>query len=240
MGRIFIVGLGTLIIIMGTTAVYWATQTTENLNRSGLEFMKQEKYHKAIPTLLASYGRYSFDHIIVKAIATAYHEIDRDSSKTTFLNKHFRKLQGQINQPSADVRDWNAMAYIYYDHKMYSQAESLFRYVLEKDLDQEIRWSLGEVLAWQRKYNQAIPLIESLMSENYQTTKLGQFLGDIYMWSERYDLALTIYYKYLEDNSNRDLLFKIGECLRLLGKNDEALKYYNLAEAETKQTVDKL
>ncbi|MFT5207886.1 MAG: tetratricopeptide (TPR) repeat protein, partial [Candidatus Omnitrophota bacterium] len=70
-------------------------------------------------------------------------------------------------------------------------------------------------------------------------------LADLSHWLSEYEVEVEYLKKALvkqtERNTNkRDLLFKIGECLRLLGKNDEALKYYNLAESETEQTVDRV
>jgi predicted Zn-dependent protease len=120
----------------------------------------------------------------------------------------------------------------------YPKAELLYRQILEHSPDFSTRKNLAEVLAWQKKYPEAIVLLKEIMVQKPKDDKTLELLADVYTWHKDYDIAIQTYQQLLAvrtGEKKKAVLLKLADALRYAGKPEEALQLYTQYLRETEK-----
>ena len=110
---------------------------------------------------------------------------------------------------------------------MYAVAERLYRKALAKKPAADMRRKLTEVLLWQKKYDEAIPMLRAAADAAPDDESAAELLADAYVWSGQREQGIELYRKLLAaDTGRREVAVKLADALRHAGRDAEAEEVY--------------
>ena len=218
--RRIIVFLSAIIIISLTTVVFNYTQSFYKAFVQGKRYFKEAKYAQSLPYFISALRARPDNMEAAKYLFLNYQKLGMAEKALDVLKAIWAK------NPD-DVSIMEELADFYYDLGEYAQAEELYRNIIKIEPSFEAKRKLAEVLAWQKKYGEAIVIFTELTEEKPQNLKLVELLADIYSWTKKYDESIELYKELLSKNyHSEDVTFKLAETLRFSGRDEEAVKYY--------------
>lgn len=220
MVREVVLAVVTLSVIIGTTFLFHMTQTFHKDFSKGEKFFKRGGYMMSLGYLIPAAQAKPQNAEVLKYLAISYDKLDRKED----VLKSLQALES-IGDKDPAVREWLADAY--YGNDYLAAAERIYRNILETANKPDIRRKLAEVLAWQKKYDQAEVLLVQLCKDDHRDYKSCELLADIYAWDKKYDQAIKLYKQVMSlDSKNHDVILKLADVLRYSGKDRESIRLY--------------
>lgn len=210
----------TVFIIFLTTAIFHQTQTFYKVFARGSRYFEKQRYYKALPFLTMAFKMEPQNSRAATYLLWSYVKSGMNSKARNVL----ADMQTMSSKGPEFIKN---LADAYYALKEYPQAEELYRQILAQREDPDAEMKLAEVLAWQKKYDEAIPILEKLIKSNPGNLKLTELTADAYSWSKRYNQAVELYKKLETRGCNsKEILLKLADALRFSGRDEEAIKLY--------------
>ena len=213
-----------LLIVTSTYVIFNATHTYYKYAIMGGRFFEKAQYSHALPYLLAAYRMKPDDKNIAWKLVWTYEHLNREGEG--------RRLLEEINNRfPADPKVSESLGDMASSVKAYGLAQGYYERVLARKPSLSVRLKYANVLLAQKKYADAIgqmDIILSLSPHNqdlrYQHAQVVSATGD----HERAARELRVLLS--EGDSKKEVLTMLGDELRLLGKDEEAIKIYQRAE----------
>lgn len=208
--------LTALSVITIATLIFHHTQSFYKDFARGRRFFKKTRYQKALIYLTSAANTKPDSPESLRYLVSTYEKLGREKDV-------LEKLQAlsQLGQDDLETKRW--LADIYYGLGDFAKAEESYRQLLSSKRDPLIQRKLAEVLAWQKRYDQSVNILEQL-PENQENIEL---LADVYTWSENYDKAIMLYSRLIASKeANPDIILKLADTLRLAKRDKEAIVLY--------------
>lgn len=213
--------LSIILIIFLTTVIFNSTQSFYKAFALGKYYFDKSQYQKAVPyfvsalrispcnTRAARYLLWTYEKLCMKA------ELKEVADAMLRCNPKDPRLLLQL----ADS---------YYWLSDYKAAEDLYHRLSAEKPDFDVERKLAEVLSWQKKYDEAIPLLERLVKNYPQNFELTELLADVCSWAKKYDRSVELYRKLMASGYGpKENALKLADALRYAGRNAEAVEVYN-------------
>jgi len=218
--RKFILASFTLLIIFSTTYLFNATQSFYKIFTRGEKYFNAGRFYEALPFMISAFKMEPNNPKAASFLLWTY-------SKLGMKNQARRTLHSIEKSMPKDAKLAEVIGDGYYSLEDYPDAEKAYRAAWDLTGNDEVKRKLAEVLAWQRKYNEAIPLLKEALKKNPRDAQLMEFLADVLAWDKKYDEATKLYKKLLSHGYDKDaVLMKMADALRFAGKDEEAIKLY--------------
>lgn len=219
--RRLVLSLSVILIILITTAIFHSTQSFYKAFAQGKHYFEKFQYQKAIPYLVSAFKMDPCNVRAAKYLLWAYEKSDmKDKLRETIdvvlrCNPRDPALLVQL----ADTCYWLSD---------YGRAEDLYRKAAAAEPTFDTKRKLAEVLSWQKKYDEAIPILEELVKSEPRDFKLVELLADVCSWAKKYDRSIELYKRLMaSDYKSKEIALKLADTLRYAGKNAEAVEIYN-------------
>lgn len=122
-------------------------------------------------------------------------------------------------------------ANIYVEQQEFAKAEVIYRKLIQLDKHERYYEKLAEVLAWQKKYEESIALLEKITDEGDSSLKQTELLADVYCWNKEYVKSKDMYYKVLamglEGQDRKRVILKLADVFRYSNRDSDAIKLYD-------------
>jgi len=243
-----ILSASVLTIIFTTTFVFGKTQTFYKAFSQGKKYFAQKQYAEAIPYLLRAFNMKPADPNIPLYLTSSYEKTGNRKEAARILN-----IAAKFNPNDPVIQE--LLADSYYSLQDYARAENLYREVLKVKSSRDLKRKLAEVLIWQKKYSDGIPILENVYNEDRNDCKVSGLLADAYLWTGEYKKSIIIYKKlhalfphnedivlglakafgYSKDYESATLLL---EGLKKKYKDDDAFKYAYATILESNQKLN--
>lgn len=212
-----------LSIVTATSAMFHGTQGFYKDFVRAKRFFDIGHYEKSLAYFESAF-KYCPDRIdLLQYLAWNYSKVGQQNKVAEILT-----TMTQIN--SDDIKSEKWLADTYYGLNDYGKAEEIYRNILKKHEDRNVKRSLAEVLVWRENYSQAIPMLKSLLDENQDDLKLIELLADVYSWQKEFANSIDVYNKLLKTplkgEDRKRVSLKLAEVYRYNGQNEEAIKLY--------------
>jgi len=243
-----ILSVSVLAIIFTTTFVFGKTQTFYKAFSQGKRYFAEARYAEAIPYLLRAFDMKPADPNVPRYLASSYEKMGNKKEVVRILN-----IAVKFNPNDPGIRE--LLADNYYSLQDYARAESLYRGVLKVKSGRDLKRKLAEVLIWQKKYGDGIPLLEGVYNEDRNDHKAAGLLADACLWAGEYKKSIAIYKelhaKFPQDknitlrlaqalgyNKEYDAASLLLEELKKAYQDDDAFKYAYATILESNQKFD--
>jgi tetratricopeptide (TPR) repeat protein len=226
-----VVLLCAMVIMSAVSFSFHGTQSHYKNRSLGEKYFKQQKYSAALPYLLAAWRAKPNDIVSGLYLVLVYERLEQREQAKKVLKSlpPVNEVDGKIKAELADM---------YYYMGDYARAELLYRQILKHNTDFPTRKKLAEVLAWQKKYPEAIVLLEEITVQKPKDDESLELLADVYTWHKDYDVAIQTYQKLLAVRTGERkeaILLKQADALRYAGRTEEAFQLYTRYLRETKE-----
>lgn len=219
--RKIILSIAVLLIVSLTSITFHYTQGPYKNFIQGVRLFKQGKFQQALellePTFLSQPDNLNLGMILV----WNYKELDK--------MQKMREMMDYIWE--ADTRDpeiARQLADAYSSQSEFGRAEVLYRKAYSQLKTPSSKMGLAQNLVWQKKYKEAIPLLEELLSQSPQEAELLEFYGNVCFWANKHEKAIEIYKTLLSLNlGSEEVVLKLADLLRYTGRDEEAIQIYN-------------
>lgn len=211
----------TLTTIVATTFIFQHTQSFYKYFTQGNKHFEQERYYEALPFLISAFKMEPQNMKAATLLLWNYEKLGMKKEAKNMLNVIWKA------NPE-DLKITEELGDAYYSLSNYNRAEELYRRILEENSKRDIKRKLAEVLVWQKKYSEAIPILEQLKIKRLRDFEFLAHLADVYSWAKEHDKAIKLYKKLLSHNYNiEDITLKLADELRYVGRDEEAIELYN-------------
>ncbi len=208
-------------MLFSTTFLFDLTQSFYKDYSKAVRYFQKGHYDEAVPLLLSAIQIEPKSAKAYALLLWSYEKLGKKEEAKDVMEKVLL-----LNPDDLSIRE--QLADVYYGLSDYETAESLYRDILDKEPKKNIKKKLAEVLVWQKKYDEAIPVLEELTKAEPKNLELAELVADVYAWSKKYDKAIESYRALLVANYHADdVTLKLADALRLSGRNDEAIKIYS-------------
>ncbi len=219
--RKLVLSLVTIAIIAGTTAIFQSTQSFYKDFAQGERYFRYRKYSKALPYFVSAYNLNPTSPEVLAYLLWTYQNLGMKKETGIILAALYK------SDPE-NIAVLEQLADVYYSQSGFAQAEDMYRKILEIKDSFSVRRKLAEVVVWQKKYKEAVPLLEELMKEKPDDYKLIEFYADVSSWAKEYEKAISAYRELLSSgHGSRGTVLKLAEVLRFAGKDEEAVSVYD-------------
>jgi len=183
-----------LAVVFITTFVFQKTQHFYRMFSRGKRYFLKEQYPQAIPYLIAAFNMKPEDFVNLQYLIWSY---EKTGNKNELVN--LLPLVLKTRRRDADFQEF--IADIYYSIRDYAEAESLYRdaFARARGDGYRLKKKLAEVMAWQGKYTESLPILRGLVKKHPEDLSLLEFLAAVHSWSGNYGQAVSIYDKLLID-----------------------------------------
>lgn len=220
---LFLILLLSLSIVIATSVVFHRTQGFYKDFVRAKRFFNAGSYKKSLVYFESAFTHCPDRMDLLQYLAWNYSKVGRQNKVAGILT-----TMTQINSDDIESEKW--LADTYYGLNDYGKAEDIYRDILKKHEDREVRRSLAEVLVWREKYSQAIPILENLLDKNQGDLKLIELLADVYGWQKEFASSIDMYNKLLamalKGEDRKRISLKLAEVYRYNGQNEDAIKLY--------------
>ncbi len=206
-----ILALSTLAIIVGTAGLFQLTQTFYKSYTIGKRYFSQGEYLRALPYLITAHAAGPESSGAANYLLWTYQRLGIKKDAAELLQSMWEKNSGSpvVMEELADG---------FYGMKDYEKAEELYRRILDKEEVFRISRKFAEVLAWQKKYGEALSVIAKLRETRPEETELLKFEAETMANAGQYEKAEAAYKKVLEFfPEDKDTLLKLANTLRYAG-----------------------
>ncbi len=194
--------------------------------KKGMEFYKANEYSKAIDALKKS--------LELSPDRTA----TRINLSVAYINRgtYFFNQKNNLEQAASDYR--NAIYYLDYDgHKPISKLAEENIHIAQTNLGNVLdameagsRKTIAKALRGQGKFTEAIVEFKAALKQDSDNIELYEALGDIYRALQKPVPAADNYKKALsKDSTKPELHLKYARALQDMGKNEIAVREFNIA-----------
>ena len=157
------------------------------------------------------------------------------NAKNLEANKNYQQAidyyTEAIKLNAIDHESYNNRANIYMDLNKFDTALINYRLALSVKPDYYVTFdNIGAMYARKGMYDSALYYFTKTLDQkpDYKPTYNNRAIT--YLYLKRYEEAIRDWQKYLQyDPNDADVINSIGECYRMLGKNQDALGYINRA-----------
>ncbi len=218
--RKLILALAVIAIISITTAIFYSTQPFYIAYTGGLRYFSRGEYSRAADEFSRARALKPRDTKILRALIQASRQLGRQDESCRLLQSLSDLIPGDnaVREELADA---------YYTAGDYPRAESQYRLLDAAAGNIGRRRKLAEVIAWQGRYQEALPLLEAVCAQQPGEAGTQELLADLYSWMKRYDDAVAIYTRILPGARDRKALrAKLADALRFAGRDEEAVAVY--------------
>lgn len=211
----------TLIIVSATVFCFYKTQTFYHLYEEGQRLFLAGKDSRALPFLKGAFARMPEDTNTAWYLIWSYERLGR--------YKDARKILEKLKKNGVQTLDlYEHLGDMYYDENNYSAAEEIYGLYLDKAESQFIRSKYIEVIAWQKKYDDALNQLVDYIIDYPTDNRMRELKADILAWDGRFDQAVDEYKMLIRVGVNRKkILSKLADTLRYAGRDEEAVDLYN-------------
>lgn len=211
----------TLAVIFTTTFIFHQTQSFYKNFTRGAKHFDAGRYHRALPFLVSAYKMEPQNMKGATLLLWCYTRLGMREEAKDVLETIWCAKPG-------DIGVMEELADALYGLEDYGRAEGLYRRILQERRGVRVEKKLAEVLVWQKKYEEAKPLLQKLMRTKARDLDFMEFIADIYSWSKEHDKAIELYEKLLSyGRRTDDITLKLADELRYAGRNEEAIELYN-------------
>lgn len=219
--RKIVLTFSTAAIVAATAVIFHSTQSFYKAFSLGKRYFRRAEYQKSLAYFVAASKMEPSNLKVADYLIMAYQKLGMKKEAEDTL-EHIG------NTGQKDLKIIERLADAYYSLSDYEKAENLYHGLLEQGDSFNIKRKYAEVLAWQKKYQEAALLLEDLIKERPNDLKIMKFLADIYLWAKEYDKSIMLYKKILSSGQgSKDVIFGLSEALRFSGRNEEAVYFYN-------------
>jgi tetratricopeptide (TPR) repeat protein len=196
--------------------LFHRTQTFHKNFARGQQRFEQGKYPLALMYLNAATRLKPFNRDVLTYLAVTYDKLGRKQNV-------LQQLEKLVQLDTRDIKNIQWLADLYYELGYFSKAEKTYHKVLARKKSRSAQKKLAEVLIWQKKYDQAIHILEQY-PKNREYMKM---LAEVYTWRQMYDKAIGLYTQ-LADSPEVDpeIILKLADALRFAQRHREAVVRY--------------
>jgi len=213
--------LSALLIIIITSIIFCYTQSYYKNFVRGERCFKQDKYDQALTYFISAFEEKPKNLEVSQYIVWTYAKLNRQQDVAKAL-----QIMSEIDPGNWEAKKW--LGDTYYGLDNFAKAEECYKDLLLVNRDFSLSMKLAEVLVWQKKYTEAIPVLKELLQQRPNDYQLIEFLADVYSWQKEYDEAIMLYKQLLSEGStSKEIALKLAEILRFAGRDAEAAKIYN-------------
>lgn len=220
---VFAIWMAAVITVLTTFVFHFTQSGYKNLNR-GLWHYNNGRYAPAALYFEKVRPENSQYTQALYYLAMSYNKTADKESLAKTLTK-LTNIKSDIPQNIEWLGD------TYYGLKQYDLSEKYYRaYLSNHSNNYTVKKKLAEVLMWQKKYTEAVAVLQTLERQRKQDYQIKELLADAYAWSNNYDSAINIYQELLEyskNSVNKELVLKLAQTLRYAGKDSQAIELYN-------------
>jgi tetratricopeptide (TPR) repeat protein len=213
--------LSVVAIILTTTIVFHLTQGDYITWHKGRRLFERRLYANALPYLEKSFEIDYNDSNVAFYLLIAYRNVNR-------VEESIQVLETILSRNPDDEKVAMALAGICYRTGDYLVAEHIYKDLIKQQgRTPFLLRNLGDVLTWQKKYDEALVLMEEICKENPEDYKTREKIADIHSWEARHDIAEINYRILLKAGYQKArVALKLAESLRYAGKDEEAIEVY--------------
>jgi len=213
-----------VLIVIGTYLIFNATHTFYKFYLLGGRYYEEGQYSRALPYLLSAYRMDPENKSIAWKLVWTYGHLNREGEGR-------RVLEEINNRFPADPKVSESLGDLAFSEKAYGLAQRYYGRVLARKPSVSVRRKLANVLLAQKKYADAIGQMDILLSFapddidlRYQHAQVISAAGD-------HERAARELQALLDDGeTKKEVITMLGDELRLLGRDEEAIKIYKRAE----------
>ena len=154
-----------------------------------------KNYDKALPVLKKIYAIQDNKQETARYLVNIYRERDMQEQMLDTLN-----LLYQLNPQDTVLME--ELADSLYSYSMYPEAEKIYRKILSIKESVSVRQKLAEILAWQKKYDNAISEIEALLRIQPDNPAINLLYIKVLVWSKHYDKAIPLLEDYNKNSTD--------------------------------------
>jgi tetratricopeptide (TPR) repeat protein len=190
-----------IVIIVCTTLLFQRTQGFESHFNSGERLYQQKSYSRALASFTAAHTINPADEKTSWYLYLTYSKLDRKKDAEAQL----------ADLKSREIKDSNILAELgslYYSRNSFGEAERCFAASLALKENPDIRRKYAEVLAWQKKYQKALPELDRILFLNPSDKGLRELKADVLSWDGQYVKALVLYHELEQSGYHKNEIVK--------------------------------
>ncbi len=208
------------LIVITTYVVFDRTHSFYKLSWVGVRFFDEGKYSRALPYLLGAYRMNPEDKVITWKLVWAYQKLGRDSEA--------RRILEEVNaRYPADPKLSESLGDVAYSAQAYDIAQRNYQRVLARKPSATVRKKYINALFAQKKYIDAINQMDILLARmpddqqlRFQHAQIISAIGD-------HERAVRELESLLDNGfDKKEVVIMLADELRLLGRDEEAIKIY--------------
>ncbi len=216
------------------TAITLTAKAQTVIETANTCYSKQD-YQCALNNYLSALNNNGYNasdkYIVEYRIGQCYYNLVQDEKALEYYKKCL------ISYPDYFYALW-AAADCYSNMKKNTEALDYYKKAValaSSDEDrQSINYGIGEVYYDQKQYGSALEYYRKVYSRTGDYSRMDAFMGDAFYYLAKYDSALRYYQKaepYYKENAEGLKKIKLfeGRCSKQLGRQDEAMKYFDAA-----------
>lgn len=213
-----------VLIVAGTYGVFNVTHTYYKLYLLGGRYFDEGHYSRALPYLLTAYRMNPEDKTVAWKLVWTYEHQNREGEG--------RRILEEINNRfPADPKVSESLGDIAFSVKSYVPAQRYYERVLARKPSVAVRRKYVNVLLAQKKYADAIEQMDILLSNSPNNQDLRYQHAQVVSAAGDHERAARELQALLEDgDAKKEVLTMLGDELRFLGRDQEAIKIYQRAE----------
>jgi len=213
-----------VLIVACTYVVFNATHTYYKLTLLGGRYFEQGRYSRALPFLLSAYHQKPEDNSTAWKLIWTYEHLNREGEG--------RRILKEINNRfPADPKVSESLGDLAFSEKAFSLAQGYYERVLARKPSMSVRKKYANVLIAQKKYADALGQMDILLDLSPDDQDLRLQHAQVISAAGDHERAVRELESLMDDgDTKKDVLTMLGDELRSLGRDEEAIKIYQRAE----------
>lgn len=213
-----------VLIVTGTYLIFDATHAFYKYYLLGGRFFAKGQYSHALPYLLAAYRISPEDKNIAWKLVWTYEHLHREGEGR-------RVLEEINNRFPADPKVSESLGDMAFSEKAYTIAQRYYERVLARKPSVSVRRKYANVLLALKQYADAIDQMDILLSYDPENQDLRFQHAQVISAAGDHERAQRELQALVDDgDTKKEILTMMGDELRLLGRDQEAIKVYQRAE----------
>ncbi len=217
-----VVCLAAFLIIGGTTAVFHTTQSYSKLVMLGKKYYMKNDFANA-KIHFEKAVQYQPNNLEIARYLTMVYRIlnmKLDLVKTLWI---------LYKDDPSDTKIAEELADALYSQSDLNKAEILYKSILQYKESLAVREKLAEVLVWQKKYDEALPMIEQLLTIDPHDRQLKKLYTNVLVWNRDYQKAIGLLEElHAAQPANMEIMKYLSISYRGLGMGDKLIEELRL------------